>query len=106
MPEVKEQPQWCVLCWRNHRATETLSRRVYGQPLPERLMVCPACIKVLRKTGLLRPAMWGRHECWEWRADPRPDPTSAYAALLTRDEATVLRASGIHVSEAKENNAT
>ena len=97
------KPQWCELCCQSHADTQALRRRVEGQQVTERLMVCQGCIRVLRAAGWLRPSQWGKHECWEVDVALRvPAPTYAFAAMMTSEEATLLRVEGYRVAKYKE----
>lgn len=93
--------QWCEL----HRALcETVipfRRKFIGEEYPDEIiLVCPVCVRELRKAGLTRPSKWVGQECQEVVAPPPCDHRAGrFVVTLTPLQVIHLRALGFKLHE-------
>ena len=81
-------------------------RKFIGEEYPDEIiLVCPACVRELRKAGLTRPSKWVGQECQEVVAPPPCDHRAGrFVVTLIPLQVIYLRALGFKLH--KEEKAT
>ena len=90
--------QFCELHRQLCETVVPFRRKFIGEEYQDEIiLVCPACVRELRKAGLSRPSKWVGQECQEIVAPP-PSPcvhrTGCFVIALTPLQVIHLRALG------------